>query len=53
MSIGLSETIIVIINLVLVIGIPAAVISMGVRLMRRVSVLETRMEKLQSTQNEK
>jgi hypothetical protein len=50
MSIGLSEIIIIIINLALVIGIPAIIILAGIRLIRRINTLETRIEKLESKQ---
>jgi hypothetical protein len=50
MNIGLSEIIIIIINLVLVIGIPVVVILAGIRLIRRINALETRIEKLESKQ---
>jgi hypothetical protein len=50
MNIGSSEIIIIIINLTLIIGIPVVVIFAGIRLIRRINALETRIETLESKQ---
>ena len=51
MNIGLSETVIIIINLALIVGIPVVIIWAGVLLLRRISALESRIEKLESNKD--
>ena len=51
MNIGLSETVIIIINLALIVGIPVVIIWAGIFLLRRISALESRIEKLGSNKD--
>lgn len=51
MNIGLSEIVIVIINLALIVGIPVVIIWVGIHLSRRINALESRLEKLESNKD--
>jgi hypothetical protein len=51
MNIGISEIVVVIINVVLIIGIPIAIVVTGLLLFRRIRALESRVEKLEARQN--
>ena len=51
MNIGLGEIAIIIINLVLIVGLPVVVIWAGILLFRRIKSLESRIEKLESEQD--
>ena len=48
MNIGLSEIVIIIVNLALIVGIPVIIIWVGIHLTRRINALESRIEKLES-----
>jgi N-acyl-L-homoserine lactone synthetase len=52
MNIGISEILILAINVILVLGIPIIIIVMGIFLFRRLRRIETRLEKLEARQNE-
>lgn len=51
MNIGLSEIVIIIINLALIVGIPVIIIWAGIHLSRRINALESRLEKLESNKD--
>jgi hypothetical protein len=51
MNIGLSEIVVIIINLALIVGIPAVIIWAGILLLRRINALESRIEKLESNKD--
>ena len=51
MNIGLSEIVIMIINLALIVGIPVVIIWAGILLLRRINALESRIEKLESNKD--
>ena len=48
MNLGLSEIVIIIINLALIVGIPVVIIWAGILLLRRINALKSRIEKLES-----
>jgi hypothetical protein len=52
MNIGISEILILAINVILVLGIPIIIIVMGIFLFRRLRRIESRLEKLEARQNE-
>jgi len=51
MNIGISEILILAINVILVLGIPIIIIVMGIFLFRRLRRIESRLEKLEARQN--
>jgi MFS superfamily sulfate permease-like transporter len=51
MNIGISEIIIIMINVALIIGIPIGIVWVGILLFRRIQALESRIEKLESRQD--
>ena len=51
MNIGLSEIVIIVINLALIVGIPVVIIWAGILLLRRINALESRIEKLESNKD--
>jgi len=51
MNIGLSEIVIIVINLALIVGIPVGIIWAGILLLRRINALESRIEKLESNKD--
>ena len=51
MNIGLSEIVIIIINLALVVGIPVVIIWAGFLLLRKINALKSRMEKFESNKD--
>jgi hypothetical protein len=51
MNISIGETIIIVINVVLIVGVPIAIVSVGSLLFRRIRVLESRLEMLEAKQD--
>jgi hypothetical protein len=51
MNISIGETIIIVINVVLIVGVPIAIVLVGSLLFRRIRVLESRLEMLEAKQD--
>jgi surface polysaccharide O-acyltransferase-like enzyme len=51
MNIGIVETIIIVINAALIVGVPIAIILAGFLMFRRIRALESRIEKLEARQD--
>lgn len=51
MNIGIGETIIIVINAALIVGVPLAIILAGFLVFRRIHALESRIEKLEARQD--
>jgi surface polysaccharide O-acyltransferase-like enzyme len=51
MNISIGETIIIVINVVLIVGVPIAIVLAGSLLFRRIRVLESRLEMLEAKQD--
>jgi len=51
MNIGMGEIVVILINAVLALGMPIAIIVAGLLLLRRIRALESRVKKLEAGQN--
>jgi hypothetical protein len=51
MNIGIVESIVIVINAALIVGVPIAIILAGFLMFRRIRALESRIEKLEARQD--